>query len=105
MNHIDWMQESTNMQLKLSGKLLTTGLVVSSTFGTLAVVNRLIASRVGELDTKLPGEKRRFPWKYGDLFYQVHGAHDARPLLLIHDLAPGASSYEWRKNIDALAGQ
>lgn len=91
--------------MKLSGKLLTTGLLVAGTFGTLAIVNRLIASQVGELDTKLTGEKRRYPWKYGNLFYQVQGAHDARPLLLIHGFAAGASSYEWRKNVDALAGQ
>ena len=39
------------------------------------------------------------------MFYEVKGARDAKPLLLIHSFAPGASSYEWRKNIDVLATQ
>jgi hypothetical protein len=40
----------------------------------------------------LTGEERRYPWKYGDMFYTVKGAREARPLLLIHGFAPGASS-------------
>jgi len=59
----------------------------------------------GELNTVRTGEERRYPWKYGDMFYEVIGARDAKPLLLIHGFGPGASSYEWRKNIDVLATQ
>jgi pimeloyl-ACP methyl ester carboxylesterase len=84
-------------------KLFTTGLVVGGALGALAVFNKLTASMAGELDTVLTGEERRYPWKYGDMFYTVKGAREARPLLLIHGFAPGASSYEWRKNVDALA--
>ena len=91
--------------MKLKGKLLTTGLVVGGVIGTLGVVNKLTESMAGELNTVLTGEERRYPWKYGDMFYEVKGARDARPLLLIHGFGPGASSYEWRKNIDALAQQ
>src|SRR5437588_9863066 len=91
--------------MKLTGKLLTTTLAVGGTLGTLIALNKLTASQAGELDTVLTGEERRYPWKYGDLFYQVKGARDAKPLLLIHSVAPGASSYEWRKNVDALAEQ
>src|SRR5205807_10218751 len=36
---------------------------------------------------------------------EVKGAQDAKPLLLTHNLLPGSSSYEWRKNIDTLAEQ
>jgi pimeloyl-ACP methyl ester carboxylesterase len=57
----------------------------------------------GELDTVLQGEELRYPWKYGDLFYKVMGKEDAQPLLLIHGFEPGASSYQWRKNIEPLA--
>src|SRR5947209_20382701 len=89
--------------MKLTGKLLTAGLLVGGTVGTLAAVNKLTESQAGELDTVLTGEERRYPWKYGDVFYQVKGSRDAKPLLLIHAIAPGASSFEWRKNVDALA--
>src|SRR5947208_12319670 len=86
-------------------KLRTAGLAVGGTLGVLAVFNKMTASLAGELDTVLTGEERRYPWKYGDMFYEVKGARDARPLLLIHGFGPGASSYEWRKNIDILSAQ
>ncbi len=89
--------------MKLTGKLLTTGLVAGGVLGTVAVVNKVTESLAGELNTALKGEERRYPWKYGDIFYVVKGARDAKPLLFIHGFAPGASSYEWRKNIEALA--
>ncbi len=91
--------------MKLKAKLLATGLVVGGVVGTLSVVNKLTESMAGELNTVLTGEERRYPWKYGDMFYEVKGAREARPLLLIHGFGPGASSYEWRKNIDVLAQQ
>src|SRR5260370_25212195 len=85
--------------------LLTTGIVVGGTRGAVTRFNRFTESRVGELDTVLKGEARRYPWKYGDVFCQVKGSRDAKPLVLIHGFGPGASSYEWRKNVDALAEQ
>lgn len=91
--------------MKLTGKLLTTGAVIGGTLGALAIFNRVTETMAGELDTVLRGEERRYPWKYGDMFYEVKGARDAKPLLLIHGFGPGASSYEWRKNLDALAEQ
>src|SRR5258708_18074948 len=85
--------------------LFKTSLFVGSALGTLAIVNKVTEAMAGELDTVLTGEERRYPWKYGDMFYKVQGARDAKPLVLIHSLGPGASSYEWRKNADALAEQ
>jgi len=85
--------------------LFKTSLSVGATLGTLAIVNKVTEAMAGELDTVLTGEERRYPWKYGDMFYKVQGARDAKPLVLIHSLGPGASSYQWRKNVDALAEQ
>ena len=91
--------------MKLARNLVATGLVVGGVLGTITVVNKLTESMAGELNTVLTGEERRYPWKYGDMFYEVKGARDAKPLLLIHGFGPGASSHEWRKNIDVLATQ
>jgi len=91
--------------LAFTRKLFTTTLVVGGTVGALALFNKLTESRVREPAVVLKGEERRYPWKYGDVFYQVRGSHDAKPLLLIHGFGPGASSFEWRKNADALAEQ
>ncbi len=85
--------------------LLTTTAVIGGTVGALAVYNKVTQTMAGELDTVLRGEERRYPWKYGDMFYEVKGARDAKPLLLVHGFGPGASSYEWRKNVDTLAEQ
>lgn len=91
--------------MKATGKLLVAGLAAGSTLGACMLLNKLIISQAGELHTVLHGEERRYPWKYGDIFYQVKGEREARPLVLLHSFAPGASSYEWRKNIDPLAEQ
>src|SRR5581483_6830314 len=89
--------------MNLTKKLLTTGLLVGGGLGALAIFNKMTESMAGELDTVLAGEERRYPWKYGDMFYEVKGAPEAKPLLLIHSFWPGASSFEWRKNVDVLA--
>jgi pimeloyl-ACP methyl ester carboxylesterase len=99
------LNKSGEVKVGFTRKLLTTGLVVGGTLGAVTLFNRFTESRVGELDTVLKGEGRRYPWKYGDVFYQVKGSRDAKPLVLIHGFGPGASSYEWRKNVDALAEQ
>jgi pimeloyl-ACP methyl ester carboxylesterase len=91
--------------VKTTGKIVTAGLAIGGTLGAMALWNKLTISQAGELSTVLKGEERRYPWKYGDVFYQVSGEREARPLVLVHSLAPGASSYEWRKNIDVLAEQ
>jgi pimeloyl-ACP methyl ester carboxylesterase len=93
------------MILKFRETLLTTGLVVGGILGTMAIANRVIESQAGRLDTVLAGEERRYSWKYGDVFYKVKGDYNAKPVLLIHGFGPGASSFEWRKNVDALAEQ
>ncbi|HYT34954.1 MAG TPA: hypothetical protein VEL69_07955, partial [Ktedonobacteraceae bacterium] len=63
--------------MKLAGKLFTTGLLIGGVLGTLSVVNKMTESMAGALDTVLTGEKRRYPWKYGDMFYEVKGERDA----------------------------
>ncbi len=85
--------------------LLTTTAVIGGAVGAIAAYNKVTQSMAGELDTVLRGEERRYPWKYGDMFYEVKGSRDAKPLLLIHGFGPGASSYEWRKNVDTLSEQ
>ena len=91
--------------MSFAKRLLTTSLFVGGALGALGLYNKVTESMAGELDTVLTGEERRYPWKYGDMFYEVKGNREAKPLVLIHGFGPGASSYEWRKNIDALSEQ
>ncbi|MGH2479946.1 MAG: alpha/beta fold hydrolase, partial [Ktedonobacteraceae bacterium] len=91
--------------MRSTGKILAAGLAIGGALGALTLINKLTVSQAGELNTVLTGEERRYPWKYGDIFYQVKGAREDQPLVLIHSFAPGASSYEWRKNVEALSEQ
>src|SRR5919112_2416526 len=59
--------------------------------------------KVGEPARLAGGEERRYPWRGGELAYRVAGEPGARPLLLVHGIYAGSSSYEFRRNFLELA--
>ena len=67
----------------------------------LTILNRRL-EKVGE-SARIGGEERRYSWRGEELAYQVTGKSDAQPLLLVHGIYAGASSYEFRKNFFELA--
>ena len=67
----------------------------------LTILNRRL-EKVGE-PARIGGEERRYYWRGGELAYRVAGDSDAQPLLLVHGIYAGASSYEFRKNFLELA--
>jgi pimeloyl-ACP methyl ester carboxylesterase len=71
----------------------------------LAVVNAAIRRQASEPDDRaLGGEARLFDWKFGRVFYKTAGQRNSGPpLLFIHSIGAGASSFMWRKNFDVLA--
>jgi pimeloyl-ACP methyl ester carboxylesterase len=69
--------------------------------GALAAVNRLIAISAGELYSVLDGHEGQYLWGQHAVYYTVRGR--GAPLLLVHDLYPGASSYEYRRVFASLA--
>src|SRR5688572_12689307 len=75
----------------------------------LAAVNASIQHRALDPDeSALGGEARLFTWKYGQIFYKEAGArgrvnNSSLPVVFIHGIAAGASSFMWRKNFDELA--
>jgi pimeloyl-ACP methyl ester carboxylesterase len=81
-----------------TGKVLA---AVGATAGGLAAMNRVLA-KVGE-PPGIGGEKRRYLWRGWRLAYRVAGESGAPPLLLVHGIYAGASSYEFRKNFYELA--
>lgn len=63
--------------------------------------NRLIDYQVSrQADTETSTENY-YAWRNGNIYYKKRGT--GTPLLLIHDLHPAASSYEWTKLIDKLS--
>lgn len=73
----------------------------AGTAGTIYCINRFI-TKTSVTKEKLKTEKGSYyNWKYGKIFYTKKG--NGAPLLLIHDLSPFGSSYEWESMIHALA--
>ena len=71
----------------------------------LAAVNTAIARRAPVPDpSTLGGEANTFQSQHGRVFYRVAGAEAAPPLVFVHGVGAGASSFMWRRNFDALAG-
>ncbi len=76
-------------------------LAAGGLFGGLAVLNRSLEKRGGTLANVLNGETRYYRWRGDDLAYTVTG--EGEPLLMVHGIYAGASSFEFRKNFDGLA--
>jgi pimeloyl-ACP methyl ester carboxylesterase len=76
-------------------------LVVAGTVGGLAVFNRRLEGSGGMLSNRLGGETHYYRWRDGDLAYAVAG--EGEPLLLVHGIYAGASSFEFHRNFVELS--
>lgn len=76
-------------------------LVAGGFVGGLAALNEGLERRGGKLVNVLGGETRYYRWNGYDLAYAVAG--EGEPLLLVHGIYAGASSFEFRKNFDELS--
>jgi pimeloyl-ACP methyl ester carboxylesterase len=87
------------------GNLWKSVLAGGAGVAALAAVNAAIRRQASEPDdSALGGEARLFDWKYGRVFYKTAGRNNpGPPLLFVHGIGAGASSFMWRKNFDALA--
>jgi pimeloyl-ACP methyl ester carboxylesterase len=70
-------------------------------FAIPAAVNLAIARQRRELPSSLPGDGEEYAWPLGSIFYQARG--QGKPLVLVHGIGAGGSSYEWRHNFEALS--
>ncbi len=77
-------------------------LTAAGAVGGLAAWNRRLEKSGGDLSSRLGGETRYFRWRGWDLAYAVAG--EGEPLLLVHGIYAGASSFEFRKNFGELSG-
>jgi pimeloyl-ACP methyl ester carboxylesterase len=102
-----WQSVSQQGFLKVSkaGKFWKTMLAGGAGMAALAALNATVKRNAIEPDdSALGGEAQAYPWRHGHIFYKVAGAEQAgTPLVLVHGIGAGASSFMWRKNFDALA--
>jgi pimeloyl-ACP methyl ester carboxylesterase len=87
------------------GNIWKTMLAGGAGVAALAALNAAIQRSASEPDdSALGGEAHFFRWKHGRVFYKTSGAENPRPpLVFIHGVGAGASSFMWRKNFDDLA--
>lgn len=69
------------------------------------VALRHIINTPQPLESVLPGNAHIYRWRRGHIFYKTLGDEEAPPLLLLHAPGLGASAYEMRKIMQALAGR
>lgn len=82
-------------------KLTKLALLVSGSAVFLNVI-RYSANFLATFRHKLSQPNGRvYHWKFGDVYYTKKGK--GTPILLLHDLSPASSSYEWQSIEDSLA--
>jgi pimeloyl-ACP methyl ester carboxylesterase len=69
--------------------------------GAVALAGWLGARLSGPADSMIEAEERRYAWRHGEVTYKVKGR--GAPIVLIHGIYPGASSFEYRRVFDLLA--
>jgi pimeloyl-ACP methyl ester carboxylesterase len=79
-------------------KLVLSG---SAAVGAVAAINAWTRRDVRPLENPIGGEEGWFRWRGHRVAYTRRGSGD--PVLLIHSIHASAWSYEWRRNVDALA--
>lgn len=80
-------------------------LVATGGAGALALANWMTRRSSGSVCSVLEGQRDTFTWTYGgrkyDIAYEVKGR--GMPLVLVHGIYAGASSFEYRHVFDAFA--
>ena len=87
------------------GNIWKTMLAGGAGVAALAALNAAIQRNASDPDdSALGGEAHFYRWKHGRVFYKTSGINNSGPpLVFIHGIGAGASSFMWRKNFDDLA--
>ncbi len=76
-------------------------LVIIIAIVLIILINKLV-NKVANMKEHLSADNGHFfNWRYGEIFYTKKGK--GSPVLLIHDLHPASSAYEWNRTISRLA--
>ncbi len=97
------MQKIGNRFLKIL-QLLTFSILGTLAFAVLVALRHLMETPQ-PLESILPGDAHIYRWKHGHIFYKVLGDEQRAPIVLLHAPGVGASAYEMRKIVGALAQQ
>ena len=81
---------------------LKTGIKISAlTMTSLCIINHCINITASMKDLLAKDCGKNFYWRHGNIFYTKTGT--GSPILLLHDLSPISSSYEWNGIVQKLS--
>lgn len=80
---------------KNKNKIITFAILISIATFIIHIINKVIALSASLKDMLDITNKNYYNWRFGNVYYTKRGK--GSPILLIHDLLPGASGYEWNK--------
>lgn len=72
----------------------------AASLASLHVINKVIHYTASSKNLTSSYSGNYYKWRYGNIFYTKQG--HGEPILLIHDLNPSSSSYEWTRIIKKL---
>ncbi len=86
---------------KSKHKILTLSVLMGSAAVIIHAANKFIATAAQLKEMLSISSKNFYNWRFGKVYYTKKGK--GTPLLLIHDMLPGASGYEWNRIENELA--
>lgn len=85
----------------MKNKLKTFFLLSSLTTFSMYAINKIITSIANSKNNLTINGGKFFEWRFGNIYYTKQGK--GKPILLIHDLFVGSSSFEWDKIVKSLS--
>lgn len=103
MKRLKCRQLGGGMEINMNnwGKLGLTVGIGSSAIVACHLINKSITDNATSRNITANPNETYFDWKFGKIAYTKEGK--GSPLLLIHDLSQGGSSYEWKRITKAVA--
>lgn len=81
--------------MKNKNRLLTCAALFASATAIIHLLNKAIAASTSLKEMLNKFQKSTYNWRFGKINYTKKGK--GNPILLIHDIIPGCSGYEWHK--------
>lgn len=76
-------------------KILTFTVLIGIATAIIHVINRIVAASASLKEMLDVANQNFYEWRFGNIYYTKHGK--GSPILLIHDILPGGSGYEWSR--------
>ena len=87
--------------MKTRNKLLTLLILSSGAAATTALINKAIKLSATSRNVLEEPEALCYKWRLGNIHYTKTGT--GKPILLVHDLAPASSGFEWKNLVGKLS--